>query len=172
MKNNIALIGFMGAGKSTAGRELAARLKMKYVEMDSAVEKKAGKSIAEIFRNDGEAAFRRLESEIVSKTVKTSGSVISCGGGVVLDHRNIEQLKKNAVVVYLQARQDVIMERVQGSSDVRPLLKSSSPLQTVAGLLKTRCPLYEQAADITVDTSGLEIKDVVDKIIACLPEEK
>ncbi|MBN1374926.1 MAG: shikimate kinase [Dehalococcoidia bacterium] len=172
MKSNIALIGFMGAGKSTIARALASKLKKEYIELDSLIEAKAGKPISDIFRDDGEPAFRSLESKTVKRASLNTRAVISCGGGVVLNHSNMEQLKENAVIVYLQADQDVIMQRVKGSEDVRPLLNSADPCTTVAGLLAARHPLYEKFADIIIDTSDLKIEDVVKQIIAGLRERK
>jgi shikimate kinase len=169
MKSNIALIGFMGAGKSAAGKVLAARLKMGFIELDSVVEEKAGKSIADIFKCDGEPAFRRLESQAAREAARMEKTVISCGGGVILDPANMECLKKNALVIYLKAGPDVILKRVKGSATVRPLLESDDPGRVVSGLLAARCHLYEQAADMVIDTSHSNIDDVVSKIIRELP---
>lgn len=168
MKSNIALIGFMGAGKSAAGKALAAKLKMQFIELDSMVETKAGKPITDIFRFDGEPAFRKLESEVAVEASEKKQAVISCGGGIVLAPANIETLKRNAVIVYLQAGPDAILDRVKDSANIRPLLARTDPSRTITELLKARRPLYEKAADIVIDTSGLSIKDVVDRIIAGL----
>jgi shikimate kinase len=169
MKNNIALIGFMGAGKSTAGKVLAGKLKMDFIELDSLVEQKAGKSISDIFRNDGEPAFRRLESQAAHEAAQSEMTVISCGGGVILDPANIVCLKKNALIIYLKAGPDVILKRVTGSAAVRPLLASDDPALAVSDLLAARCQLYEQSADMVIDTSSLNVDEVVSKIISELP---
>lgn len=170
MKSNIALIGFMGAGKSAVGRALAHKLKMKHVELDEMVERKAGKPITDIFKSEGEQAFRRMESEAVAEASQKEKTVISCGGGTVLDPLNIEALKTNAVVVYLQAGADDVLQRVKDSVHIRPLLARTDPSRTVAELLKTRRPLYEKAADLVVDTSGLSVDEVVDRLVAGLAE--
>ncbi len=169
MKSNIALIGFMGAGKSTAGKILARKLKMDYIELDALVEEKAGKSIADVFKCDGEPVFRSIESEAATEASLKERAVISCGGGIVLNPSNIDCLKKNAVIIYLEAEPEVILQRVKRSTEIRPLLQSTNPARSIAELLEARRPLYEQAADITIDTSGLGLNEVVNKIIAKLP---
>lgn len=169
MKSNVALIGFMGAGKSTAGKVLAAKLKMDFIELDSLVEEKAEKSIADIFRSDGEPAFRKLESQAAHEAAQGEMTVISCGGGVILDPANIEHLKNNALVIYLKAGPEVILKRVEGSAPVRPLLESDDPAGVVSDLLAARSQLYEQAADMVIDTSHMNVDEVVSKIIRELP---
>jgi len=172
MSGNIVLIGFMGAGKSSVGRALAAKLRMKFVELDSLVEQKAGKCIADIFKCEGEPVFRSLESTVAADASLTGGAVISCGGGIVLNPVNIERLKKNALIVYLEAEPEVILSRLKGTGNVRPLLEVSDPAGAVNDLLIARRPLYERSADIIVDTTGLTINNVVNNIIAELPENE
>jgi shikimate kinase len=172
MKSNIALIGFMGTGKSASGKVLAEKLGMEYIDLDSLVEEKTGKSIAEIFQSHGEQHFRKLESEAVSEVSSKGHAVISCGGGVVLYPSNIKDLKKTAVIVYLHAEPDVVLDRVKENADVRPLLKFTNPSRTIAELMKARRPLYEQAADMVIDTSHLDIDEVASKIIEGLTENE
>ena len=172
MKSNIALIGFMGTGKSASGKALAKKLEMEYIDLDSLVEEKTGKSITDIFKCHGEPFFRKLESEAVSEASKKRNAVISCGGGVVLYPSNIEDLKRTAVIVYLQAEPDIVLDRVKENAGIRPLLRFTNPSRTIAELMKARRPLYEQAADMLIDTSRLNIDEVVSKIIAGLTENE
>jgi shikimate kinase len=165
MKTNIALIGFMGAGKSSAGAALAHGLKKRFIETDSLIERKAGKSIPEIFSEDGEAAFRRLETAIAQEVAGEENAVIACGGGIVLNKINMERLRQNAVIVYLEVDPDIILQRLMNSEDSRPLLNTPDRKQRIIDLLKQRKPLYEREADIKVaidkvgaDTAQLIIK--------------
>jgi len=168
MKTNIALIGFMGAGKTAAGRLLAEKLGKKLVELDSLIELKAGKSIPDIFHKDGEAAFRQLEIEVTREVAGNMNQIIACGGGVVLNQINIDRLKEGAVVVYLTASPEVVLQRVSDDSSVRPLLENSNKELAIRELLKFRQPLYEQAADIEIDTSEMDVGVVAEQVITRL----
>jgi len=125
MKSSIALIGFMGVGKTAVGQALAEKLSRTFVEMDVLIEQKAGKPIPEIFQQDGEIAFREMEIEVAKEVSQGKNQVIACGGGVVLNKINIDRLKKGAVLVYLTASPEVILKRTSGDGDKRPLLKAS-----------------------------------------------
>jgi shikimate kinase len=166
MKSNIALIGFMGAGKSAVGRALAVAVKMDFIDIDTAIEEKAGRSISEIFAREGEPVFRRIEAAAVSQAAGKENTVVSCGGGVVLDQANIEALRRNSVIIYLSAEPSIMLRRVLNSREKRPLLQMIDPAEAMDGLLKRRKPLYEAAADLTVNTSGLDIGGVVQNILA------
>lgn len=168
MKTNIALIGFMGAGKTAVGKLLAKKLGKRSVETDRLIEKRAGKSIPEIFSQDGEAVFRQLEIEVIGEVAGDKSQVIACGGGVVLNSVNTDRLKEGAVVVYLTAPPEVILQRVLADTSVRPLLKSKNKEQIIRKLMRCRRPLYEQAADIKIDTSEMDIGEVAEHIIARL----
>jgi shikimate kinase len=166
MKSNVALIGFMGAGKSAVGRALAAAAKMDFIDLDAVIEEKAGRSISEIFAREGEPVFRRIEAAITADAAGRENTVIACGGGVVLDQANIEALGCNAVIIYLSADPSVMLRRVLNSPEKRPLLQMIDPAAAMDGLLKHRKPLYEAAADLTVNTSDLDIDSVVQNILA------
>jgi shikimate kinase len=168
MKTNIALIGFMGAGKTAVGRLLAEKLGKELMETDKLVEKRAGKSIPDIFNQDGETAFRQLEVEVIGEITSDINQIIACGGGVVLNHVNTDRLKEGAVVVYLTAPPEVILQRVLADTSVRPLLKGRNKEQTIRKLMRYRKPLYERAADIEIDTTELGIDEVTEHIIARL----
>ena len=165
MKSNIALIGFMGSGKTAVGRALAKRLNWQLVEVDSIIEQLTGKSIAEIFRCDGEIYFRELEIETIKKTTKGEKQVIACGGGAVLNTINIDRLRKTGVIIHLVASPETILERTSDSQGSRPLLNVERPAERVKELMKFRKPFYERAADITIDTSKMDIDTVAEKII-------
>lgn len=165
MKGNIALIGFMGAGKTVVGKALAEKLHLKFFELDTIIERKAGKPIPEIFREDGETAFRNLETEAVKDISKQENAAIACGGGVVLNKINIKRLRQNAVIIYLEAIPEIIMKRLMNSGDGRPLLDSADRETRIKELLAQRKPLYEQAADITItiDKYDMNIADLIIK---------
>ena len=165
MKSNIALIGFMGAGKSAVGKALASAAGMDFLDLDKMVEERAGRSIAEIFSRDGEPAFRRMEAAIINDAAVRINTAIACGGGVVLDQSNIEALRHNAVIVYLTAEQSILLRRVLNSREKRPLLQIFDPAAAMNDLLKRREPLYEAAADLIVNTSALNIEGVVQNIL-------
>ena len=172
MKTNIALIGFMGVGKTAVGEALAKKLKRKFVELDLLIEQKAGKPIPEIFQQDGEVAFRELEIEVTKEITREKHLVIACGGGVVLNKINIDRLREESRIVYLTASPRVILKRISGEGGERPLLKGDNPSSTIQGLLKFRKPFYERAADIKIDTSKLDIDSVVEQIISRLKEDE
>ena len=170
MKTNVALIGFMGAGKTAVAKLLAKKLNKKLVELDSLIEQKVGKPIADIFQEDGEIAFRQLEIDVTKEVATGKDQVIACGGGVVLNKINIDRLKKEGIVVYLTASPEVTLQRVSDDSSVRPLLEDSNKALTIQELLKFRQPFYERAADIKIDTSELDIESTAQQIIARLKE--
>ncbi len=165
MKNSIALIGFMGTGKTAVGKALAARLGKEFVETDALIESLVGKSIPEIFQQDGEIAFRELEIEIIKRIAIKDNSVIACGGGIVLNKINIDRLAQKCIIINLKAAPSVIAGRTSGDRDDRPLLAVSDRLAQIKELLKYRRPYYQRASDIEINTSRLSIKTVVNKIV-------
>jgi shikimate kinase len=170
MKTSIALIGFMGTGKSAVAKALAQKLHKELIDLDDVIATKAGKTIPEIFRQDGETRFRELEIDVVREVATKKNAVIDCGGGVVLNAINIDRLKKESVIVCLTASLPVILKRTPGAS--RPLLPTRGRAQFVKNILAYRRPLYRRAADITVNTSRLDINEVVDKIIRLLKKHE
>ena len=172
MKTNVALIGFMGAGKTVVGEALAKKLNKEFVELDSLIEHKAGKSIPEIFQQDGEIAFRELEIEVTKEVVRSKHLVIACGGGIVLNKINIDRLRNESIIVYLTASPRIILKRVLNNGDERPLLKTPNKALEIQELLNFRKPFYERAADIKVNTSKLDIDSVVEQIISKLKEDE
>lgn len=169
MKTNIALIGFMGTGKTAVGEALAARLGKELVETDALIVEKAGMSIPEIFNRDGEIAFRELEIAVIKEIAEKDNIIISCGGGVVLNKINIDRLRIKCIIINLIAKPSVIAERTAGD-DERPLLAVNDRIKEIKELLDYRRPFYERAADIEIDTSELDIDAVVNKILGELEE--
>jgi shikimate kinase len=165
MKSNIALIGFMGSGKTAVGQALAKRLNWQLIEVDSIIEQRVGKSITDIFQCDGEVYFRELEIEAIKKTAKGKKQVIACGGGVVLNSINIDRLRGNSVIINLTASPGTILKRTYKHESSRPLLNVEQPAERIKELMKFRKPFYDRAADITINTSELKIDTVADKII-------
>jgi len=166
MKKNIALVGFMGAGKTVVGKALARHLGMIFVDSDESIVEKERRSINDIFAKDGEPYFRKVEKEVIKEISQRDGLVIACGGGVVLDKDNMSNLHRNGVVIYLQTSADVIFERTK-NYDHRPLLNVENPKKQIEDILKTRAPFYSQA-EYTIDTSKLTIDEVVNKILEIL----
>ncbi len=162
MRKNLVLTGFMGAGKSTVGRRLAEKLKLRYVDTDAEIERRAKMSIPEIFEKHGEAYFRELERRVVEEVSELEGCVIVTGGGVVLNRENILNLRKKGIIVYLHAEPEVVYERLRGDSS-RPLLRVENPLKRIRELMRERAPRYAEH-DCSVDTSGLSVEQVVEKV--------
>jgi len=168
-RSNIALIGFMAVGKSAVGKELAARLGKKLVEVDSYIVNKTGKSIPQIFQ-DGEIAFREMEIAAVKEIAAGRDQVIACGGGVVLNKINIDRLQQDSVIIWLTATPGVILKRTRRDGGVRPLIKPDSGIKDIRELLSYRKPYYQRAADLQVDTSKFGVAEVVEEIIKKLKE--
>jgi shikimate kinase len=162
----------MGVGKTAAGKALAKKLNRKFAELDLLIEQKAGKSIPEIFHQDGESAFRELEIEVIKEIAREKYLVIACGGGVVLNKINIDRLIEESRIVYLTASPGVILKRISGEGGERPLLKGDNPSSTIQRFLRFRKPFYERAADITINTSRLDINAVAEQIIEKLREDE
>jgi shikimate kinase len=163
MNRNIALIGFMGSGKSMVARELGIRLKAQVVATDDLVEAREGKAIGEIFKSKGEAYFRELEHGIIKDVSLRRGIVIDCGGGVVLHKENLKLLKTGGIVFYLQATPEVIYQRIKDEKH-RPLLKVPDPLGRIKELYQQRLPLYNQA-DYTIDANDASVEGPVAEIL-------
>ena len=167
MKSSIALIGFMATGKTAAGKVLAEKLGKEFIELDSLIARKAGKTIPEIFQQDGEITFRELEIETTKEVATKKNTVIACGGGIVLNKINIDRLKPECLIVYLTASPAAILKRTAGD-EYRPLLMTDDKARQIRELIKFRKPFYERAADIKIDTSKLDVNSVAEQIIARL----
>jgi shikimate kinase len=164
MGKNIVLIGFMGTGKSSVGTRLGQKLHREFLDMDREIEHLLGMPVERIFRVYGEMRFRSEERLLAEKLGKRRNLVIATGGGVVLDPENIQALKQNGLVVCLQAKPEDILERVNRKKGTRPLLKKGSSIEDIKEMLKQREAFYS-TADLTIDTSGKELEEIVALII-------
>lgn len=160
----IALVGLRGAGKSTIGKALAEKLRIPFVELDALVEKDAGLSLSAIFSLHGEAYYRRLAREVLTRFLaETDAAVIATGGSIVVDRESFKLLQKRARTVWLQATAEDHWQRVLEQGDVRPSAASPHAQEELRALLKAREPLYAQA-ELAVDTSRLGIQGTVDEL--------
>lgn len=158
----------MGTGKSAVGRQLARRLRRDFLDTDQWIRLEAGMSIPEIFRQFGETAFRDLETAAARHIASRSGLVVSTGGGMLGRDENLKVLRSNGVLICLQARPEVLLERTK-PWEGRPMLKTAAnPRQAIERLLAERAPRYA-LADWTLDTSDMEIGQVVNTICEKLP---
>jgi shikimate kinase len=163
---NIVLLGFMGTGKTSVGRLLAARLRRPFIDVDEKIERQCGSTISEIFQQHGEAVFREQERAVIAKVSRYANTVIATGGGVVLLRENLIRLRSNGVLISLTAPVDVILART-ARRVTRPLLDCQDREQTIKQLMAIREPLY-QAADYVLDTSSGSLRHVTEKIIVLL----
>lgn len=166
---NIFLIGFMGAGKSTISDYLKNALAMDVVEMDQCIVERQGMSISDIFETYGEEYFRELETNLLIEMQSRSNVVVSCGGGVPMRERNVDEMKKNGRVVLLTAKPETILERVKDNHD-RPLLENNKNVSFIADLLEKRRAKYEAAADIVIQTDGKSELEICEELIHRLRE--
>ncbi len=172
-KPNIVLIGFSTTGKSQVGWKLAQRLGWAFVDTDVWICGMAGKSIPEIFAEEGEAYFRELERQALDEALARSRTVIATGGGAVVDPANRELMARRSWVILLEARPETILQRLRavdaGSAvPTRPLLAGEDPLQRIVALKRQRQPLYERLADRTVHTDDRTPEEVLEAVLAHL----
>lgn len=160
---NIALIGFMGTGKSSVGRLIAEQLRFDLIDTDELIESRTGKSIAEIFAAEGEPAFREHERIVVAELSARRRTVISTGGGVGANEANLASLKEHALVVCLWASPEKIWERVRVQTH-RPLLQEADPLAKIRQLLGARESCYKQA-DVLLNTEVRSLKEVAQQVL-------
>lgn len=168
---NIFLIGYRGTGKSTVARLLAERLDYPHVDADDEIERSAGKSIAAIFADEGEAAFRDLESEIVANLAGRDRTIAALGGGAVLRMENRHAVRGRGLVVWLRADAETLLARISADTTTgqrRPNLTAAGGFDEIRQLLAVREPIYRQSADHVVDTQGKSPAEVVDEILAFL----
>ena len=160
---NIVLIGFMGAGKSTIGAALAKKLGRECVETDALIEQSEGMSIPEIFEKKGEAYFRECETKLAGD-IALSGKIVSCGGGMPMRSENVELLRRGGRIVLLDVSAETVLARVK-NDDNRPLLKGRKNTQAISELMTERMPKYIAAADIRVQTDGKNAEQICQEIL-------
>ena len=164
---NLYLVGMMGSGKSTAGRHLAELLNYRFLDADQSIEQVAGRTIPELFASDGEAGFRQLETAVLNQIASWHSLVVATGGGVVTRPENWGQMQQG-VVVWLDAPDALLLERLSADPTPRPLLQATDPAARLAALMAERRPLYAQA-DLHVVQDGRGPEQVAAQILDALP---
>ncbi len=159
---NLALIGFMGTGKTSVGRLAAEQLHFEYLDTDELIQTHTGRTIADIFKTDGEAAFRALEKKVVAELANRNKTVVSTGGGLPANAENLASLKTHALVVCLWASPEKIWERVRNQSH-RPLLHDPDPQKKIRELLAVREPFYKQA-DVLMNTDIRTVREMAQQV--------
>ncbi len=167
--SNIVLIGFMGSGKSSVSKLLAESLRRKLYSTDSMIENRTKKTIQEIFNSKGEKHFRKLERSVIKELSSKKNAIIDCGGGIILQQANINDLKRNGCVFYLKAGPAFLYKMVQKKKN-RPLLAVEDPFKVIKRILLDRKEQYEQA-DFTVRSENRTIKQMCEKIILIAKKE-
>lgn len=166
MKNekNLVLIGFMGSGKTSVGLKLSYKLKMPVEDTDKLIERREGKSIRQIFEEEGEEVFRKKETELLGELADRQGRVIySVGGGTPVREENRKLLRQLGTVVYLQISPETVYERLKGDT-TRPLLQCENPLKKIRELIESRKEAYESCADIIIAVDLLDMEEILEQI--------
>ncbi|MBU6467761.1 MAG: shikimate kinase AroK [Betaproteobacteria bacterium] len=158
---NIFLIGLMGAGKTTVGKQLAKKLHLDFIDADQELEARTGVSIATIFELEGESGFRQREAELIKELVEKPGIVLATGGGAILNANTRQLLQQKGVALYLRARVEDLWKRTKKDRQ-RPLLQNTDPLKKLQQLFIERNPFYEETAHLVIDTAHHS----VDKLVA------
>lgn len=165
----LVLIGYRATGKTTLARLLAERLAWSWIDADVEIEQRAGKSIAQIFAEDGEPAFRDLEAQVIADLCRRPNLVLAAGGGAPLRAESRQAMRQSGLVVWLQARPQTILARMTGDHTTaarRPNLTDKDPLAEIVHLLEKREPVYREAAHYAVDTEGREPEQLAESILA------
>lgn len=166
MEKNVILCGFMGCGKTTVGRALAEKAGYRFADMDDLIEKEQGKSIARIFKEEGEAAFRRMETETARKLSAQSRLVVAAGGGALLNPENAALFRATGVIVLLDLPVEALQERLKDDTS-RPLLQKPDRNALIRELYEKRMPLYRAAADLAI-CADFPPGEAADRILAAV----
>jgi shikimate kinase len=168
---NIVLIGYRGSGKSTVGSRLAARLQMRFVDIDDLIEERQGVPISGIVKSHGWGHFRKLERNTIEEISKGNHLIIAPGGGAVLDTDNVKALRINGVIIWLKADKQTLLKRMNqdpGTNTRRPTLTGKGTSEELKEVMSLREPIYERASEIQIDTSTLDVEAVVENILTVL----
>jgi shikimate kinase len=174
LKRSVFLTGFMGVGKSTVGSLLAHALGCRFVDSDQLIEAEAGLSIAQLFQQRGEAAFRELERAVVQRLATEAPAVVALGGGALMNPRTRSAVNASGTLVYLSANPEHLLERLKSTADTRPLLAgltSEQRQERIRSMLSDRRPIYE-SADFRVETDGLTPSEVAERVRSRLQEHQ
>jgi len=164
----LTLIGYRATGKTTLAKIVAGRLGWEWTDADVEVERRAGKSIARLFSEDGEPAFREIEAHVIADLCRRDRLVVATGGGAPLRSESRRAMREAGKVVWLRARPETILARMRADAAAttrRPSLTDEAPLEEIIHLLKARTPIYQRAADLVVDTDGRESTELASEII-------
>jgi shikimate kinase len=168
---NIILIGYRGSGKSTVGSRLAARLKLKFVDIDDLIEERQGIPITDIVKSHGWGHFRKLEKSTIEEISREDRLIIAPGGGAVLDTDNVKSLRKNGWIIWLKAEKQTLLRRLNqdpGTSTRRPTLTGKGTSEELKEVMSLREPIYERVSEFQIDTSMIDVETVVENILTAL----
>lgn len=169
---NLFLIGPMGAGKSTIGKQLAKDLKLEFFDADQEIEARSGADIAWIFDVEGEEGFRKREAQVIDELSQMSGIVLATGGGAILNPENRNRLAARGTVVYLQTTVEQQIRRTVSARDKRrPLIQTETPESTLKDLMSARDPLYKEIADVVVATDGRTVRSVAQEVVRMIERD-
>jgi len=161
---NIILIGYMGSGKSTVGRKAAKAMEYNFLDTDALIEQEEGMTISELFEKKGEPYFREKETETIRRLIaEPKGNIIATGGGLPMRAGNAELLKELGTVIYLKAETDTLMKRLTGDT-ARPLLQNGDLREKIETMLAIRGPVYEECADVVLQTDTMSFYEIICKI--------
>lgn len=170
-KYNIVLIGFMGSGKTTIGKRLSLHYKKEFIDTDDFIEKKEGMKISEIFQKYGEEYFREKEEELCERFSIKKSKIISTGGGIIKNTKNMDNLKEGGKIFYLQTTAEKVIENLK-NDNTRPLLQGDNKYEKVKALLEERTPLYEKYADHTINVCDSSLEYTVSLIESIIDDFK
>ena len=167
--SKLFLIGPMGAGKTSVGKQLAKALKRDFFDSDKEIEDRTGVNIPTIFDIEGESGFRHREQQVIDELTQHDNIILATGGGAVLNKDNQKALQSRGIVFYLSASIGQLYQRTHRDRN-RPLLQTDNPKQKITELVEIRDPIYRSIADFVIDTDGQSVRKVVDDILRCLEE--